>query len=256
MIYHLQAKAKINIGLSVYKLRQGANKHQIESLFMLIDDYADEITLEHANSLDITYIINNRKTIIANDSILKSVEFLQEHFNIDIDYKITIKKHIPQQAGLGGSSADAGAIIKFFKEHHHLEFTKQEYRQIALELGSDIPFFISGYKMALVSGYGHLIKPITKPCPDYQIIPNKLASDTKKIYAAFDKLRIKQDQTKYKKIIKCLPNIKDCIIINNLELPAFYLEPTLGTLKKDGYHLTGSGAYFVKFYNKGETHEN
>ncbi|MCQ3914625.1 MAG: hypothetical protein MJ201_02330 [Mycoplasmoidaceae bacterium] len=79
-------------------------------------------------------------------------------YNIDIGYHIVVTKRIPYGGGLGGGSADAAAVINYvLSQNPQIQL---DLREIAIELGSDIPFFLSGYSIARVKGLGHYVAPI------------------------------------------------------------------------------------------------
>ncbi|MDP2807554.1 MAG: 4-(cytidine 5'-diphospho)-2-C-methyl-D-erythritol kinase [bacterium] len=73
--------------------------------------------------------------------------------------KITLTKNIPIGAGLGGGSSDAAAALLGLAELWGMELGDSELHRLALELGSDVPYFLTG-GTALVTGRGENIKPL------------------------------------------------------------------------------------------------
>jgi 4-diphosphocytidyl-2C-methyl-D-erythritol kinase len=59
-----------------------------------------------------------------------------------IKVKINLQKRIPSQAGLGGGSSDAAATLISLNEMTRLNLKYDQLIDIALQLGSDVPFFI------------------------------------------------------------------------------------------------------------------
>ena len=57
---------------------------------------------------------------------------------------IEIEKRIPSQAGLGGGSADAAAVLRILNEMHGFALTEQKLLEIALKTGADVPFALCG----------------------------------------------------------------------------------------------------------------
>lgn len=70
--------------------------------------------------------------------------------------RIELNKHIPVQAGLGGGSSDAAAVLKTLNILWNLGLGTYELERAAAELGSDVPFFIHG-GTALIEGRGERV---------------------------------------------------------------------------------------------------
>ncbi len=251
----IRTYAKVNIGLNILKDNKHFNKHKIKSIFCLVDDYYDDIYIKKSKVDVINYFDSkNQHLLIKNDVVSKTIQFMKSYFNILDCFDIKIVKSIPMQAGLGGSSSDSGAIIKFLINKYQLKLSKKMFKKIAIELGSDICFFISNFKLALVSSFGNKIKEIKKDKPKFKIIHNQYRCDTKNIYNAFRK-NPKKTKNNYKKIIKNLSNLSKLKIYNDLQPIAFKINNQL--LKfynklehKEHIILTGSGSYLIDFNNK------
>lgn len=250
MQWKIEALAKVNIGLDIYKLKNGEQKHRLKSIFVLTQKYVDKITIIESDHLRVKYFMKKNIALFENDIVTKTMNFLNENFNVKTEYEILIEKNIPMQAGLGGSSADSGAIIKFFIEKEKLLLSKVMMKKIALELGSDIPFFISGYQVALVSKYGNKIKIINKPAPNFWIHENNICCDTSKIYKLMDDNWVTQHKNNFRAIIKSFPDLSGCNIINHLQNIAMQQNQQLFHYKKSDLIMTGSGSYLISF--KGE----
>ncbi len=251
---HLIAKAKVNIGLNILRYNKKYGKHKIRSLFMLVDEYFDEVYIDYNKDKDdVYYIMNNQYIFIENDLVIKTLNFMKERFKINDFFQITIVKNIPFMAGLGGSSSDAGTIIKFLVSKYNLVLTKKTKKEIAIYLGSDVCFFVSGYELSLVNGYGEKIKRINKQKPKYEIIANNYSCSTKKVYEIFRECGTRTIND-FKKIINNLLNIEkveiyndlqNCALMINKEMLNYYNE----LAKNKKIILSGSGSYFVSFTN-------
>jgi 4-diphosphocytidyl-2-C-methyl-D-erythritol kinase len=66
---------------------------------------------------------------------------------------------------------------------------KDDLKEIALTIGSDIPFFLSGFNKAEVSGYGEKVKIFKKKLPKFKPIITNIPIRTKDVYKSFDKLK-------------------------------------------------------------------
>ncbi|MGL4950885.1 MAG: hypothetical protein ACRC4M_03610 [Mycoplasma sp.] len=251
----INAYAKVNIGLNVYKLKNLnikhkfktlEEKHQIQSIFMLTNKFYDTIEVEQSNSFSVMYLENGVVTSFENDPVIKVVEYLHSKYNLNINFSFKVIKGIPRGAGLGGSSADAGVIASFLLDVNRIQLDSSDFLHIALKIGSDIPFFISGFVLALVENYGDYVLGLNLKMPNIKIHSNCIQSDTKSAYALFDKNQDELVKNDYIKIIGNFSNLKDCIINNNLERFVLETNPELKDLKKDNWILTGSGSYFIE----------
>ncbi len=247
MTNKIKAYAKVNIGLNVFGKAHGAIKHQMQSLFMLVDYLYDEIEIKESEINWIEYYQNNKLKSIRNDIVTKCLNYLREKFLIKQPYEITIHKSIPESAGLGGSSTDGAAVMKEVMRLNHIPLDALDMVDVAINLGSDIPFFLSGYELAEVANYGDYVRQIHAPLPNIDIIPTECKCDTKMIYDAFDNGKEQYVMNDYQLIINHLPHLKGLIIHNNLEPYALKLNPSLQKYKTKDTLLTGSGGYFVKW---------
>ena len=91
---------------------------------------------------------------IKDNIVLKAANLLKEQFSVDEGVSITLTKNIPDQKGLGGSSDAASVLIGLNKIE--LGLSKNELSVLALELGSDVPFFIHG-KTSWAEGRGEIL---------------------------------------------------------------------------------------------------
>jgi 4-diphosphocytidyl-2-C-methyl-D-erythritol kinase len=86
---------------------------------------------------------------------------------------ISIEKHIPVAAGLGGGSSNAGRTLLYLNQYYGRPFSEAEMNAMGLALGADVPFFLQE-KPALATGIGECLEiynglkvlPIVLACPD------------------------------------------------------------------------------------------
>lgn len=156
----IKTAAKINLALDVTgKLTNGY--HTIESVFQTIGLY-DEVTVEMTEpDTPITVTCEVPDEFSKSDPIpcderniaYKAAKaFLDENHFIN-GCRIHIKKGIPSQAGMGGGSTDAAAVIYCLSEMTGEKLAAPE------KLGADIPFFLTG-GTAFVGGIGEKITSI------------------------------------------------------------------------------------------------
>jgi 4-diphosphocytidyl-2-C-methyl-D-erythritol kinase len=102
--------------------------------------------------------------------------------------RVHLWKEIPIQAGLGGGSSNAAAMLCILNHLSHAGFKADQLRVMASELGSDVPFFITG-GTALATGRGEIIEPlpanIQEELPLVIVKPLSLSMDTTLAYHRF-----------------------------------------------------------------------
>jgi 4-diphosphocytidyl-2-C-methyl-D-erythritol kinase len=85
-----------------------------------------------------------------------------EALSIQADVLFNLKKHIPTGAGLGGGSSDAAAVLLALPVLAGKTLPADRLREIAIQLGSDVPFFLHG-GTALGLGRGEELYPLPDP---------------------------------------------------------------------------------------------
>ncbi len=142
----LRAFAKVNLGLWVLGQREDGY-HELVTILHLINLY-DEITIEPSPTLSVEC---DGCPGGPDNLAWKAAEAVGR-----TSVKIRIKKGIPVGGGLGGGSADAGAVMRELG----VSMTRKEFMSIAARIGSDVPFFASGWTAALARGRGEIIAPL------------------------------------------------------------------------------------------------
>ena len=179
----LKAPAKINLYLKVIRKREDGY-HEIESLMQAIDLY-DDIGIERSDLLELEC---DDPSLPADETnlALKAAVLLQQRVYFP-GAKIILKKGIPIGSGLGGGSSDAAFVIRGISRLYNIELSLEEKIDLASEIGSDVPFFLSNGQ-AMVSGRGERINSVRAPM-DYRIIlivPSVRSSTSR----AYGKLKI------------------------------------------------------------------
>lgn len=242
---------KINIGLNINKLINNDSKHTIESLFMMIDDYYDEIEMIESDKNKVIYISSINNFEIIDDNVIKGLEYLRNFHNLNKYYKVIITKNIPMKAGLGGSSSNVGMIINKICSINNIILNESDFKYISLNIGSDVVFFIKNYSLAMVYEYGNIVEEVrTKKKLNYELLANNFSIDTKEAFSYFDK-NVDDDKTNYKLLLKNWPDINNIKIINNLLNPILKSNKFMNQYYKENSEnqkiiLTGSGSFFFK----------
>lgn len=99
---------------------------------------------------------------------------------------IEIEKNIPSQAGLGGGSADAAAVLHALNKMYRTGYSKQTLCEIGVRVGADVPFCVLG-GTALAEGIGEKLTALPPlPCCFLVICKPPVGVDTKNAYALAD----------------------------------------------------------------------
>lgn len=153
------APAKINLGLRVLRKRPDGF-HDIETVFLRIP-WVDVLSIEAAAGLSLT-CSDARLSTDERNLVMRAAQRLQRQHAPGQGARLHLEKRIPYGAGLGGGSSDAAAALRLLNELWSLGLTDNELARHALELGSDVPFFI-GPPCAYGTGRGERLEPLIDP---------------------------------------------------------------------------------------------
>lgn len=95
---------------------------------------------------------------------------------------ITLDKHLPMGAGLGGGSSNAATTLLVLNEIWHLNFTRDALIAISAKIGADVPIFIFGQD-ALGMGIGEQLTAIDLPAQQYLVLTPNAHINTAKLFA-------------------------------------------------------------------------
>lgn len=175
------APAKINLHLQITSKRKDGY-HNLVSLFQMVSLY-DELFIETIKSDEIR-ILGEFDCSMEDNLIYKAAASLKDRCNIKSGFSITCKKRIPSGAGLGGGSSDAAATLIGIRSLLKLDIGDDELKIRALELGSDVPFFL-GEPTAVAGGRGeNLISLRTRNDLSLIIIDTCIHCSTKKAFSS------------------------------------------------------------------------
>lgn len=158
----LRAPAKVNLFLEVTGKRADGY-HNLSTLFAKIS-LADTLTLsaeiceKEKLSLEITGPLAAGLQADENNLVLRAVRAFEEEFNLSLHASISLQKHIPMGAGLGGGSSDAGttmlALCRLFDKD------PMKLLQRAAKLGADVPLFLYPDTFLKGEGIGEKLTPV------------------------------------------------------------------------------------------------
>jgi 4-diphosphocytidyl-2-C-methyl-D-erythritol kinase len=152
----IKAPAKINIGLYIVEKREDGF-HNLETFFYPIRDLYDLLIIKKSNKF--TFHCNWDELNTDSNLIIKTVKLLEEKVSKQFNVDIRLQKKIPFGGGLGGGSSDAAAVLISLNEMFKLNLSFDQLKIIALELGSDVPFFLYA-KPAIGKSRGEVLRII------------------------------------------------------------------------------------------------
>ena len=174
----LQAPAKLNLTLEVLN-RVAGGLHGIRSVMVPVD-FCDEIEITPGGEA-LQFVCDD--PALQNDNL---VERAYRALGLQSGTKIALRKNIPTQAGLGGGSSDAAAVLLAAQRGVFGDVPQIDYLAAALELGSDVPFFLVE-TAALIEGTGERVTALGRvPGWHAVVIKPPIATSTKEAYEALD----------------------------------------------------------------------
>ena len=189
-LYDVPAPAKLNLFLHITG-RRPDGYHLLQSAFMLID-WCDTLHFElrgdgqiSRSDLKTPRLVNASpvELLPADDLAVRAARALQAASGTSLGVHIGLEKRIPLQAGMGGGSSDAASCLVALQRLWGLRLPPQELLAIALSLGADVPFFLSGGN-AWVEGVGEKITPLDLPPASFVVVKPAAGVSTKDIFSA------------------------------------------------------------------------
>ncbi len=189
-IYDVAAPAKLNLFLHING-RRPDGYHLLQSVFMLID-WFDTLHFELRTDGQISRedIADSAEAgqhpieaLPAEDLAIRTAKALQAASGTSLGVHIGLQKRIPSQAGMGGGSSDAAACLLALQRLWGIRLPRPQLNAIALALGADVPFFLSGGH-AWVEGIGEKITPIALPPARFVVVKPVAGVSTQSIFGA------------------------------------------------------------------------
>jgi 4-diphosphocytidyl-2-C-methyl-D-erythritol kinase len=239
-VFEDRPPAKINLTLEILGTRSDGY-HDLRSTFLRVG-LTDRLIMQPggADGTD-TLTIAGAPDLPARDNlVLRAVQALRAHVAVNLPaLDITLEKRIPIAAGLGGGSSDCASALKLAQACWGIGVSAGDELAIAAELGSDVPFFISGFPAANVSGRGELLEPADPPARSgVLLVTPAVKLSTPQVFARYDDLGIAHDESG-----------------NDLWPAAVSIEPSLGPLRSAlvettgvQWRLSGSGPTLFALY--------
>lgn len=236
----LKSYAKINICLNVVGKRKDGY-HELDMVMLPLQLHDSILFAEARNASDHFVTIDDFSLGLFQYNIATAaIEKMQNKYKFDNKFRITIHKVIPMQAGLGGGSSNAAAVINGVNDYLKLNLPYEELVALSTGLGADIPFFITS-KPARCRGIGEKIDFINVK-NDYYVLLVKpeQGCSTQGVYKVSDQMELPVGNVET--VIEALEKGDDDLladsIFNALEKPAISLVPEIQVIK-DKLKLAG-----------------
>lgn len=183
----LRTPAKVNLSLDILGKRNDGY-HFLKTVMQSVSIY-DEISVTKNNSGKITVKADNDSIPADQDNIAyKAAEEFFKYSGHELSgIDIFIEKGIPSQAGLGGGSSDAAAVLIALNELTEAGLSSDELCEIGENIGADVPFFVIGGTV-LAEGIGEILTPLPDLPEDtvFLIAKPKKGVSTAEAYNKFD----------------------------------------------------------------------
>lgn len=237
MLMRETAHAKINLALHVRR-RRGDGYHEIETLFAFVD-VGDELTARPAarDSLTVTGEFAGALDDPFGNIVARALGKLPRADGL----AVTLEKNLPVAAGLGGGSADAGAVFRMVRERYGLP---EDWRARAAALGADVPACVESVA-CIGRGTGTALEPVENDLAGAPVllVNPRVPLPTGPVFAAWDG----EDRG-------ALPDGPASVIAregrNDLEAPAIGLCPEIGEVLRV---LDGTRAFLSRMSGSGAT---
>jgi len=258
---YIKARAKINLTLNILNKRLDGY-HNLESVFQKINLY-DEIYIEKTNSDQLYLACNSIEFENQNNIIHKVYDSLKEKYPNISGIKVTLIKHIPSGAGLGGGSTDAASFLTAMNKLFNLNCSESSLIEIGKTLGADVPPCLHTGSL-FAQGIGEIITNIDQNLEYYIVLVKPdISFSTKLMFLEIDNKADINQKYNSKNMIKALEtgdinllsynlyNVFEELFDENSEIK--YIKKLLTQNGAINSLMTGSGSCVFGIFNDKES---
>ena len=182
----IQIPCKVNLHLGIHTQKDQRGYHKVDSLMVpvalydtVVVDDAPELTVAHEPQL---CVLPERTTT------WKAAVLLANKLGVSPDVSIDVQVHIPEKAGLGGSSADAAATLYLLAQRWGVDPLDPLVVEVAKAVGADVAFFLDPQPSLMLSAGDTLVETYasTVDAPLAIVLPAETGVVTKEAYDQFD----------------------------------------------------------------------
>ena len=182
----IETPCKVNLHLGIHCGRDGRGYHRVDSVMVPVA-LCDTVSVEDAPELVVCHEpaleVAPEKT-----TVWRAATMLAEELGVEPRVRIDVTARIPEKAGLGGSSADAGAVLRLLAERWGASVDDERVVSVARRVGADVAFFLD-LRPGLYLGAGDVLER-TFPAfcvPVVLVMPAAGGVSTKEAYDEFDR---------------------------------------------------------------------
>lgn len=182
----IQIPCKVNLHLGIHAQKDQRGYHKVDSLMVpvalydtVVVDDAPELTVSHEPQL---CVLPERTTT------WKAAVLLANKLGVSPDVSIDVQVHIPEKAGLGGSSADAAATLYLLAQRWGVDPLDPLVVEVARAVGADVAFFLDPRPSLMLGAGDTLVETYTSTvdAPLAIVLPAETGVVTKEAYDQFD----------------------------------------------------------------------
>ena len=182
----IQIPCKVNLHLGIHTQKDQRGYHKVDSLMVPVALY-DTVVVDDAPELTVTHepqlcVLPERTTT------WKAAVLLANKLGISPDVSIDVQVHIPEKAGLGGSSADAAATLYLLAQRWGVDPLDSLVVEVAKAVGADVAFFLDPRPSLMLGAGDTLVETYTSTvdAPLAIVLPAETGVVTKEAYDQFD----------------------------------------------------------------------
>jgi 4-diphosphocytidyl-2-C-methyl-D-erythritol kinase len=180
---------------------------------------------------------------------MKAIALMAKEYDLEIDAHLEIKKSIPVAGGMAGGSADAAAAIVAIDYLYSLGMSREEMSEVAAQLGSDVPFMLSG-GTAIGTGHGdQLTAALSRGTYHWVLALSSVGLSTPAVYGECDRLRSELEiaepatnEQLMQALLAADPKAVGAHLVNDLQAAACSLRPALRLVLDVGQEYGALGA--------------
>ncbi len=239
------AFAKLNLTLDVLGKREDGY-HDLQSVMQTIS-VRDDIEIDVGTGKP-WKLLCDKEGIPCDERNLawKAARLYCDTMGYDPDgIEIRITKRIPSQAGMGGGSADAAAVLRALNRHYGDPLSILALAELGGQIGSDVPFCVVG-GTCMCEGRGEKLRKL-QDMPDciFVIVKPEFSVSTPELYRKLDSVAIGQrpDNRAMESALLAGDLEKVCANIYNVFDPVVTAEHLELNYIKSLFHQYGAAAY-------------